>query len=989
MSSINIKKNNKILENINKNDLAINSFNYGHYNTETNANTYINSFNSTINNNIENKNILSNYDNGNDVKINKNSVEDEKNNEYNNDSKSENLNDNPLNIDEIIKNQMSSAVIDSFLKQNQIKSIPMFILYLSEIWKELSKNVNTLKNKNLGINLFAFNKYYNLPGLIGQRLFKLMDSDNNGFLSPKEFISGMYILFCEEVNSLMQFIFKFYDFDNDEYITFDDIHAVLSYLPIINGFDDMIDIEEEIYSTIQDIFINKKEKIDYNTFYDLIIRKERYELFIPLISFFYDNKPFNNDEINEFYIGYYNIGKINDEEGNYQISNVINLKETKTLEENKNEGKLDYNSNYKTDNNYINQKKENKYFKDGYLNDKSFLTKTQANFNISNIKSKLLNNKKEESKGLSKQEYEKYVLNSNGFEQMRKSIPLVISNSFIINENKTNTNKIKNNYKNSFNLKEKKFKFESIQPNYIKKRKNREGSKIYSFCQNIIKGSCMTFNNKIDSNSDDYEIESFQKSESIPFNENINIDENSWKNNKKNNQRIKCESYLYKITKNKKVKKLYFKLNNQDLFFYKNENSNVHKGMHNLSTYFLEIRPLYVNNVNNLNNTKESSKNKENLKKSVYKKIINGIEFYCFLLINIKDEIHYYYTPDFTIYEKWVNALKIILKYKNIYERYIFREIVGKGKNCVVFYAFDNINKRDVAIKRINKSYLTLEDLSLIQTEIDTLKVCQHPYVVKLYDIIETYNEINIILEYCKLGNLYYHLNKLKFQLTENEIAKYIHDISKAVYSMHNLGIIHRDLKLSNIALTKHNNEIEIRILDFGLSKILGPNQYCNEGYGTPGYAAPEVINRNNYNFEADVWSIGVIAYFLFTGKLPFDYFRNGCVEKDIIENTLLDEVKFDDNFIKKYSKYAVKFIKDLMNKNVYERPNIKEVLEHEWLQLYFKNEVKKRKIDTYRNEFYENPEIEDNYTYDENIDKENSKENCTNFLLYTSINKK
>ena len=357
MSSINIKKNNKILENINKNDLAINSFNYGHYNTETNANTYINSFNSTINNNIENKNILSNYDNGNDVKINKNSVEDEKNNEYNNDSKSENLNDNPLNIDEIIKNQMSSAVIDSFLKQNQIKSIPMFILYLSEIWKELSKNVNTLKNKNLGINLFAFNKYYNLPGLIGQRLFKLMDSDNNGFLSPKEFISGMYILFCEEVNSLMQFIFKFYDFDNDEYITFDDIHAVLSYLPIINGFDDMIDIEEEIYSTIQDIFINKKEKIDYNTFYDLIIRKERYELFIPLISFFYDNKPFNNDEINEFYIGYYNIGKISDEEGNYQISNVINLKETKTLEENKNEGKLDYNSNYKTDNNYINQKK--------------------------------------------------------------------------------------------------------------------------------------------------------------------------------------------------------------------------------------------------------------------------------------------------------------------------------------------------------------------------------------------------------------------------------------------------------------------------------------------------------------------------------------------------------------------------------------------------------------------------------------------------------
>ena len=106
---------------------------------------------------------------------------------------------------------------------------------------------------------------------------------------------------------------------------------------------------------------------------------------------------------------------------------------------------------------------------------------------------------------------------------------------------------------------------------------------------------------------------------------------------------------------------------------------------------------------------------------------------------------------------------------------------------------------------------------------------------------------------------------------------------------MHNIGIIHRDLKLSNIALTKNNNEVEIRIIDFGLSKIIGPNQFCNEGYGTPGYAAPEVINRYNYSFEADIWSIGAITYFLCAGKLPFDYVRLGYCEKDIIENTLLD----------------------------------------------------------------------------------------------------
>ena len=282
---------------------------------------------------------------------------------------------------------------------------------------------------------------------------------------------------------------------------------------------------------------------------------------------------------------------------------------------------------------------------------------------------------------------------------------------------------------------------------------------------------------------------------------------------------------------------------------------------------------------------------------------------------------------------------------------------------------------------------MTLEDLFLIQTEVDTLKVCQHPYVVKLYEIIETYNEINIILEYCELGNLYFYLSKVKFNLSEEQIVNYIHNISKAVYSMHNLGIIHRDLKLSNIAVTNKNNKVEIRILDFGLSKILGPNQSCNEGYGTPGYAAPEVISRFNYSFEADIWSIGVIAYFLCVKKLPFDYIREGNQNIDMIENTLLDDVKFDHNIMKKYSKYAEKFIKDLMNKNTFERPNIREVLEHQWFQLFFRNEVKKRIINTYKTEFYQNPEIEDLNTYDENY--ENSKDDKANYLLYTNVNNK
>ena len=989
MSIYNDKLNQNLYKNKNKNDInnILNSNKYNYNNSSTINTTKMNS-SSTINHNYqESQNTFPNLSNSNTIE--KDYIDKNDQININHELKKKN---NPTNIDEIIKNEMSSAVIDSFLKEHQIKSIPMFILYLSEIWKELSREGNPQKDINLGINIFAFNKYYHLPGLIGQRLFNLMNINRNGYLSPNEFISGMCTLFGEEINSLIDFIFKFYDFDEDDYITFDDVHAVLCYMPIINGFDDMIDIEQEIHATIDDIFINKKEKIDFNTFYDLIIRKERYELFIPLISFFYDNKPFNNEEINEFYGAYCNSEKNDLNEGNYKIKNVVNLKEFETKEDIK-ENIIFKTANINNEFSYRYRSPNNSKFFNDDKNEILKLNKTakKSNEHFGLLKNNLNTNKINHyhinvSNDDAEKNYEKYILNSNAFDRMRKSLPIVIGNSNILNLKSITKNKNK-----GINEENYKFNNNDDKINKISKRKFKNENIILNFCQSVIKNNCMTFNDEIDNDTEDNDSISLQKSVRIKLDFiTKNEKEIPWKTNiiNINKEKIKCESYLYKFSKSGKMKKLYFKLYNYDLFYYKNENSKLHKGMHNLSTYFLELKSVYDSDKNS--NCDSNNLNfKYNQKYSQYKKTINGIDYYYFLLINVKNEIHYYYTPSLQIYKEWTNNLKILLKYKNIYQQYIFHQIVGKGKNCVVFSGYDLVNKRDVAIKKINKSFLTLEDLSLIQTEVDTLKVCQHPYVVKLYEIIETYSEVNIVLEYCEQGNLYFYLSKNNFVLSEEEIATYIHNISKAVYSIHNLGIIHRDLKLSNIALTKKNNKVEIRILDFGLSKILGPNQLCNEGYGTPGYAAPEVINRYNYSFEADIWSIGVICYFLCMRKLPFDYIRAGNNEMDMIENTLQDEVKFDYNIMKKYSKYAEKFIRDLMNKNTFERPTITEVLEHPWFQLFFGKEVKNRIVNTYKKEFYTNPDIDDLYTCDDNIENDNSKDIRANYLLYTNVNNK
>ena len=237
------------------------------------------------------------------------------------------------NIDStvIIKNESSYLVLKSFIREHQIKNSSYFILYLSEIWRELSLYT---PNFNDGIIPFAFSRFFPLPGLINKRLFNVLDTDQDGYLSPKEFIKGLSIIYCEEICSLIEFIFLFYDFDYDGYITSEDIHAIMSYIPVIHSFSDMIDIEEEIQNTLNNIFLNKKSKINICEFIDLIINKEVYEIFIPIISFFFEQRPFTNQQIDYF-------GKLcknnKTEENNkylYRINNKIKLKVFKNKEEN-------------------------------------------------------------------------------------------------------------------------------------------------------------------------------------------------------------------------------------------------------------------------------------------------------------------------------------------------------------------------------------------------------------------------------------------------------------------------------------------------------------------------------------------------------------------------------------------------------------------------------------------------------------------------------
>ena len=89
---------------------------------------------------------------------------------------------------------------------------------------------------------------------------------------------------------------------------------------------------------------------------------------------------------------------------------------------------------------------------------------------------------------------------------------------------------------------------------------------------------------------------------------------------------------------------------------------------------------------------------------------------------------------------------------------------------------------------------------------------------------------------------------------------------------LHSFGIVHRDLKLENIMMNNQTDSAIPKIVDFGLSKIIGPKQTATEPFGTLGYVAPEVLKKQPYSFSCDVWGIGCILYALLSGALPFDH---------------------------------------------------------------------------------------------------------------------
>ncbi|XP_033145974.1 SNF1-related protein kinase catalytic subunit alpha KIN12 isoform X3 [Brassica rapa] len=224
---------------------------------------------------------------------------------------------------------------------------------------------------------------------------------------------------------------------------------------------------------------------------------------------------------------------------------------------------------------------------------------------------------------------------------------------------------------------------------------------------------------------------------------------------------------------------------------------------------------------------------------------------------------------DFPNSEMNGSSSQISSKRKSVLPTYKIGKTLGQGSFAKVKLAVHKTTGHNVAIKILNREKIKQMGIEAkVEREIKIIRLLMHPHIIRQYEVIETPEDIYVVMEYVKAGELFDYIVE-KGKLHEDEARYLFQQIISGVEYCHRNMIAHRDLKPENILMdTKFN----IKIADFGLSNVMHDGHFLKTSCGSPNYAAPEVISGKLYaGPEVDIWSCGVILYALLCGNLPFD----------------------------------------------------------------------------------------------------------------------
>lgn len=209
--------------------------------------------------------------------------------------------------------------------------------------------------------------------------------------------------------------------------------------------------------------------------------------------------------------------------------------------------------------------------------------------------------------------------------------------------------------------------------------------------------------------------------------------------------------------------------------------------------------------------------------------------------------------------------------------KYLVQRLIARGGTSGIYLASDLVLGRDVAIKHLHQQGSDPSLRRRFFLEASTCARIAHRHIVTVHDYGEGENgELFIAMEHLR-GEPLSRVIAAEIRLPWQRACEIAAQIARALRAAHKLGVVHRDLKPGNVMLVRDDLSADdfVKLLDFGLVKVVGANEHLSEGaaatwVGTPRYMAPEQIRCSAVDARADIYSFGAILFHLLSGRPPF-----------------------------------------------------------------------------------------------------------------------